>query len=108
MAPKQHHEHSTGGGHTTTVLINGGLNGGATDHGTDTVVATNGSAASAPAVILGRCRALFNYTPKLYDELELQPGDILEVHIKQEDGWWLGALRGQIGIFPATYVEEIP
>ncbi|XP_053661207.1 uncharacterized protein LOC128710187 [Anopheles marshallii] len=58
--------------------------------------------------ILGRCRALFNYTPKLYDELELQPGDILEVHIKQEDGWWLGALRGQIGIFPATYVEEIP
>uniref|UniRef100_A0A4Y0AZU3 SH3 domain-containing protein n=1 Tax=Anopheles funestus TaxID=62324 RepID=A0A4Y0AZU3_ANOFN len=59
-------------------------------------------------IVLGRCRALFNYTPKLYDELELQPGDILEVHIKQEDGWWLGALRGQIGIFPATYVEEIP
>ncbi|XP_035788612.1 nostrin-like isoform X3 [Anopheles albimanus] len=108
VAPKQHHEHSTGGGHTTTVLINGGLNGGATDHGTDTIATTNGAAASAPAVILGRCRALFNYTPKLYDELELQPGDILEVHIKQEDGWWLGALRGQIGIFPATYVEEIP
>uniref|UniRef100_A0A182NP94 Nostrin n=1 Tax=Anopheles dirus TaxID=7168 RepID=A0A182NP94_9DIPT len=64
------------------------------------------SVASQP-VVLGRCRALFNYTPKLYDELELQPGDILEVHIKQEDGWWLGALRGQIGIFPATYVEEI-
>ncbi|XP_061510404.1 uncharacterized protein LOC1272556 [Anopheles gambiae] len=65
-------------------------------------------AVAGQPVILGRCRALFNYTPKLYDELELQPGDILEVHIKQEDGWWLGALRGQIGIFPATYVEEIP
>ncbi|XP_055631784.1 uncharacterized protein LOC129771779 isoform X2 [Toxorhynchites rutilus septentrionalis] len=68
-----------------------------------------GNSAGTPssAVVLGRCRALFNYTPKLYDELELQPGDILEIHIKQEDGWWLGALRGQVGIFPATYVEEI-
>lgn len=73
-------------------------------------VADSGSAAASghqTTVILGRCRALFNYTPKLYDELELQPGDILEIHIKQEDGWWLGALRGQVGIFPATYVEEI-
>lgn len=56
--------------------------------------------------VLGRCKALYSYTPKLYDELELNPGDVIEVHAKQEDGWWLGALRNQIGIFPATYVEE--
>ncbi|KAH8265816.1 hypothetical protein KR038_003312, partial [Drosophila bunnanda] len=56
--------------------------------------------------ILGRCKALYSYTPKLYDELELSPGDIIEVHAKQDDGWWLGALRNHIGIFPATYVEE--
>ncbi|XP_034474457.1 nostrin isoform X3 [Drosophila innubila] len=56
--------------------------------------------------ILGRCKALYSYTPKLYDELELNPGDVIEVHAKQDDGWWLGALRNQIGIFPATYVEE--
>lgn len=56
--------------------------------------------------VLGRCKALYSYTPKLYDELELSPGDVIEVHAKQEDGWWLGALRNQIGIFPATYVEE--
>uniref|UniRef100_A0AAG5DJH4 SH3 domain-containing protein n=1 Tax=Anopheles atroparvus TaxID=41427 RepID=A0AAG5DJH4_ANOAO len=80
--------------------------GGAKADGTDT--GCSGAAPSQQPVVLGHCRALFNYTPKLYDELELQPGDILEVHIKQEDGWWLGALRGQIGIFPATYVEEIP
>ncbi|XP_033172340.1 nostrin isoform X3 [Drosophila mauritiana] len=55
---------------------------------------------------LGRCKALYSYTPKLYDELELSPGDIIEVHAKQDDGWWLGALRNHIGIFPATYVEE--
>ncbi|XP_016948351.1 nostrin isoform X2 [Drosophila biarmipes] len=56
--------------------------------------------------ILGRCKALYSYTPKLYDELELSPGDIIEVHAKQDDGWWLGALRNHVGIFPATYVEE--
>lgn len=56
--------------------------------------------------VLGRCKALYSYTPKLYDELELSPGDVIEVHAKQEDGWWLGALRNQVGIFPATYVEE--
>lgn len=57
-------------------------------------------------VVISRCKALYSYSPKLYDELELTPGDVIEVHIKQEDGWWLGALRNRVGIFPATYVEE--
>lgn len=65
----------------------------------------HGNANGAP-VILSRCKALYSYTPKLYDELELTPGDIIEVHVKQEDGWWLGALGNHVGIFPATYVEE--
>jgi Variant SH3 domain len=57
--------------------------------------------------VIGRCKALYSYTPKLYDELELEPGDIIEIHTKQEDGWWLGKLNNNIGIFPATYVEEL-
>lgn len=60
-----------------------------------------------PPVVIGRCKAIYSYTPKLYDELELNSGDVIEIHAKQEDGWWLGALKTQIGIFPATYVEEI-
>lgn len=60
-----------------------------------------------PPVVLGKCKALYSYTPKLYDELELFPGDILEIYEKQEDGWWMGGLRNNVGIFPATYVEEI-
>lgn len=58
-------------------------------------------------VVIGRCRAMYNYTPKLYDELELEPGDIIEVHTKEDNGWWLGELKNRIGIFPATYVEEL-
>ena len=35
------------------------------------------------------------------------PGDVINVHDKQEDGWWLGELNGTVGIFPATYVLEL-
>lgn len=89
-----HHHNGHSNGHSSDTVDDSGANSETTTSGT-------------PSAIVGRCRALFNYTPKLYDELELQPGDILDIHIKQEDGWWLGALRGQVGIFPATYVEEI-
>jgi nostrin len=69
------------------------------------------STTSAPTTVyptvIGRCKALYSYTPKLYDELELLPGDLIEIHTKQEDGWWLGQLNNNIGIFPATYVEEM-
>lgn len=34
-------------------------------------------------------------------------GDLIDVHIKQEDGWWIGAIKDRVGTFPATYVEEI-
>lgn len=41
-------------------------------------VATRRLSAATPAVI-SRCRALYSYMPKLYDELELQPGKILRL-----------------------------
>ena len=34
-------------------------------------------------------------------------GDVINIHHKQEDGWWVGECTGTIGIFPATYVETI-
>ena len=40
-------------------------------------------------------------------EWTIPTGDIINIHDKQEDGWWLGELKGQVGIFPATYVEDI-
>jgi len=32
---------------------------------------------------------------------------MINVIDKQEDDWWQGELNGQVGIFPATYVQEI-
>ncbi len=63
---------------------------------------------SKPVPSIGQCRALYDYSANMYDELSIRVGDIINVHDKQEDGWWLGEIRGQVGIFPATYVEDIP
>ncbi|KAK8740521.1 hypothetical protein OTU49_002952 [Cherax quadricarinatus] len=61
--------------------------------------------ASAPSV--GRCKALYDYEANMYDELTIRTGDIINIHEKQPDGWWVGELESVVGIFPATYVEEI-
>ncbi|XP_066964594.1 uncharacterized protein Nost isoform X8 [Macrobrachium rosenbergii] len=60
---------------------------------------------SAPVV--GRCKALYDYEANMYDELTIKTGDIIGITEKQPDGWWVGELDGVVGIFPATYVEEI-
>ncbi|XP_075990593.1 nostrin isoform X1 [Anticarsia gemmatalis] len=62
-------------------------------------------AAQTPS--LGKCRALYTYEARLNDELTLSPGDIINIHEKQDDGWWSGDLNGIYGIFPSSYVEEI-
>lgn len=61
-----------------------------------------------PVQPIAKCKALYIYTPNLTDELALKPGDVLSVYRQQDDGWWLGECNGNVGIFPATYVEIIP
>ncbi|XP_058795300.1 uncharacterized protein LOC131666527 isoform X2 [Phymastichus coffea] len=56
---------------------------------------------------LEKCRAIYQYSANLNDELSLSPGDLITVHEKQADGWWIGECRGRTGIFPATYVQVI-
>ena len=65
------------------------------------------SSGYAPSPSIGQCRALYDYYANMYDELTIHVGDIINIHDKQGDGWWLGELRGTVGIFPATYVEEM-
>ena len=56
---------------------------------------------------IGKCKVLYDYAAQQYDELSIQKGDIINIYEKQADGWWQGELRGKVGIFPATYVEDI-
>ena len=48
------------------------------------------------------------YPPNSAYELELQMGDIIYVHRKQEDGWYRGTLQrtGKTGLFPSSFVES--
>ncbi|XP_018026052.1 SH3 domain-containing kinase-binding protein 1 isoform X3 [Hyalella azteca] len=54
-----------------------------------------------------RCRAVFSYAPQHEDELALTEGDELVLLQEVEEGWWKGELRGQVGMFPSNFVEEI-
>jgi len=57
--------------------------------------------------VMGQCRAIYDYTANMYDELDIKYGDVITIQDKQEDGWWLGETGGRRGIFPATYVETL-
>ncbi|XP_078571683.1 nostrin-like isoform X3 [Branchiostoma floridae x Branchiostoma japonicum] len=61
-----------------------------------------------PPEVICQCKAQFAFTSNEKDEISIQPGDIINVHEKLEDGWWCGELRGHTGYFPASYVEELP
>ncbi|XP_005857597.1 PREDICTED: nostrin isoform X3 [Myotis brandtii] len=54
------------------------------------------------------CKALYSFQARQDDELDLEVGDIVTIHRKQEEGWWFGSLNGKKGLFPAAYVQELP
>nr|XP_046259210.1 nostrin [Scatophagus argus] len=57
---------------------------------------------------VGQCKALYNFTSQEDDELTLKEGDLLDIYIKEDNGWWFGELNGKKGHFPSAYVEELP
>uniref|UniRef100_A0A3B5QZR1 Sorbin and SH3 domain containing 2 n=1 Tax=Xiphophorus maculatus TaxID=8083 RepID=A0A3B5QZR1_XIPMA len=52
-------------------------------------------------------QALYNYTPRNEDELELKEGDVVDVMEKCDDGWFVGTSRRSklFGTFPGNYVK---
>ena len=43
------------------------------------------------------------------DELTLKVGDIVEyLGETEEEGWYWGQLKGKTGVFPSSFVEELP
>ncbi|XP_049577192.1 sorbin and SH3 domain-containing protein 2 isoform X3 [Syngnathus scovelli] len=55
-------------------------------------------------------QAVYNYTPRNEDELELREGDIIDVMEKCDDGWFVGTSRRSklFGTFPGNYVKPLP
>ncbi|XP_067407733.1 sorbin and SH3 domain-containing protein 2 isoform X19 [Emydura macquarii macquarii] len=54
-------------------------------------------------------QALYNYTPRNEDELELREGDDIDVMEKCDDGWFVGTSRRTkfFGTFPGNYVKRL-
>ncbi|XP_069056085.1 sorbin and SH3 domain-containing protein 2 isoform X21 [Pleurodeles waltl] len=54
-------------------------------------------------------QALYNYSPRNEDELELREGDIIDVMEKCDDGWFVGTSRRTkfFGTFPGNYVKRL-
>ncbi len=56
---------------------------------------------------MGQCRVLYEYSANETDELTINPGDTINIIDKYDVEWWQGELNGTVGIFPASYVEDI-
>jgi len=49
--------------------------------------------------------ALYDYDAQEPGELNMKEGDLIEITVMGEDGWWTGNLKGASGIFPSNYTE---
>ncbi|NWI31253.1 VAV protein, partial [Sula dactylatra] len=55
----------------------------------------------------GSAKARYDFCARDRMELTLREGDIIRVLSKKgRPGWWKGEIYGQVGWFPANYVEE--
>ena len=45
---------------------------------------------------------LYEYSANESDELDIAPGDVINIIDKYDVEWWQGELNGRVGIFPAT------
>lgn len=59
------------------------------------------------AADIGECEVLYAYQAQQDDELNINPGDIIKIIDKYDAEWWQGELNGTVGIFPASYVQDI-
>ncbi|XP_078683114.1 protein amalgam-like isoform X2 [Branchiostoma floridae x Branchiostoma belcheri] len=62
-----------------------------------------------PKNAVGRlARVVHKYAPQAEDELMLEVDDVLEIVKTDEGGWWVGYLKGKLGLFPFNYVDLLP
>jgi len=64
-------------------------------------------AGGAPGGVVGKAKALYNFSPQQPGDLGFNAGDIIDVTFKtnNQDDWWKGNCKGKSGSFPSNYVE---
>ncbi|XP_053270154.1 SH3 and cysteine-rich domain-containing protein 2 [Pleuronectes platessa] len=51
--------------------------------------------------------ALYKFLPQEKNDLELQPGDRVQVTEDSNEDWWKGKSRDKVGYFPANFVQRV-
>ncbi|XP_056153672.1 SH3 and cysteine-rich domain-containing protein 2-like [Lampris incognitus] len=51
--------------------------------------------------------ALYKFLPQENNDLELQPGDRIQVTDDSNEDWWKGKSRDKVGFFPANFVQRV-
>ncbi|XP_036429183.1 SH3 and cysteine-rich domain-containing protein 2-like [Colossoma macropomum] len=51
--------------------------------------------------------ALYKFLPQEKNDLELQPGDRVQVMDDSNEDWWKGKSRDKVGFFPANFVQRV-
>eukprot|EP01117_Protostelium_nocturnum_P002283 TRINITY_DN1293_c0_g1_i1.p1 TRINITY_DN1293_c0_g1~~TRINITY_DN1293_c0_g1_i1.p1 ORF type:complete len:643 (-),score=291.96 TRINITY_DN1293_c0_g1_i1:29-1957(-) len=51
--------------------------------------------------------ALYDYASRAEDDLDFQEGDLLTLHKRYSDGWWLAEMRGKLGRVPSNYFLDL-
>ncbi|XP_030005890.1 src substrate protein p85-like isoform X6 [Sphaeramia orbicularis] len=54
-----------------------------------------------------RAKAIYDYQGEADDEISFYPDDIITNVEMIDEGWWKGQCHGNVGLFPAAYVELI-
>ena len=50
---------------------------------------------------------MYDYMPNAEEEIEIREGDIIRIYEKIDDDWWFGKKDHDVGLVPATYLEEV-
>lgn len=53
------------------------------------------------------CKAMFDYSSDVPDDLSFNTGDVIKVKKKISEEWFEGEINGRVGMFPAAYVEIV-
>ncbi|XP_068162082.1 SH3 and cysteine-rich domain-containing protein 2-like [Antennarius striatus] len=51
--------------------------------------------------------ALYKFLPQEKNDLELKPGDRVQVTDDSNEDWWKGKSRDKVGLFPANFVQRV-
>ncbi|KAG5831846.1 hypothetical protein ANANG_G00284240 [Anguilla anguilla] len=51
--------------------------------------------------------ALYKFLPQEQNDLELQPGDRVQVTDDSNEEWWKGKCGDKVGFFPANFVQRV-